>query len=242
MILRQSITKLFFINLFLLFCPVALLAQEEFEDSRKPNFDKQGEFSQSDENREKPPFRPDHARQEQRGSVLQALQLNESQKQKLKELRKKSDVKELRQQFLEAKRSLNNLIHKPGSSEKDIMDQLDIVSKQQAGLNKSRVKNLIEFKRLLEPDQFQLLQKHLHERRENRGPRGRNEGKFLGENRPGGPSGEEPRRRGMEPGGRNPRSHALNDRGAGFDGPTEERMRGNNQKSRDDLEELDLGF
>lgn len=131
-------------------------------------------------------------------SFIDDVGLTDEQRQKLQDLRKSSKLKEMRETLTQEKSKLKEIILKDGSSEGDIMAQLEKVSSAQSNLNKTRVKNVIAFKKILSPDQFDKIQKRMQERRENMRERMQGQGgmegrRNFGQGRPGefsGPRGE----------------------------------------------------
>lgn len=97
--------------------------------------------------------------------IKDKLNLTPDQQAKMKEIRKGSKMFTAHKDFMTEKDNLRDLIKKQGSNEADVMTQAEKINKMQSEMNLNRVKNILAFKKILSPEQFNILSEHMEKKR-----------------------------------------------------------------------------
>lgn len=115
--------------------------------------------------------------------ILQELNLSSEQKEQLRDMREQRQyVRTLSQEVMEQRRELRELLKDDSSTEQQILDRVNRLNDNIAELNVARIKNLLEMRRVLTPEQRQEARKLIEQRRSEAGEFGRRRfDRFSGE-------------------------------------------------------------
>lgn len=97
--------------------------------------------------------------------IREKLNLTEEQKKQVKELKQDSDMFAKQKELMAEKDKLRDLIKKEGSTEAEVLAQAEKLNKIQGQANIDRVKNIFAFKKILTPQQFDMLSEHMEKKR-----------------------------------------------------------------------------
>lgn len=99
--------------------------------------------------------------------IFESLDLKPEQKEKLRELRQQREhLHDLRQQTKEKRRTLRELLRSDSSSEQEVLDQTNRLNESMSEFNLARVKNMLEMKKILTPEQRHQALTLIQQRRE----------------------------------------------------------------------------
>jgi Spy/CpxP family protein refolding chaperone len=98
--------------------------------------------------------------------LMEGLNLTPEQREKFKAVHeKRRGVWEKYKTLHDKREELIDTIKKPSASESEVMPLVDSINDIQSTLNKERVKNMLEVKKILTPDQFATMVEKLKERK-----------------------------------------------------------------------------
>lgn len=100
------------------------------------------------------------------GHLFRDLNLNDEQRQQMKQLfEQRKELRSQKESQQEERRALRDLIQNDNISDEEIMRRVETLNAQQSELNRARMQQLLEMRRILTPEQRQRARQIMEERR-----------------------------------------------------------------------------
>lgn len=121
------------------------------------------------------------------GQFFKELDLSQQQREQMRGLRPQRErMQELGAEMRKQRRELGDMLRSESKSDAEVMEGVEALNKTLSDLNVTRVKNMLEMRRILTPQQREkardMLRKKWQERRDSEGKEGRDWfGKHMGE-------------------------------------------------------------